>query len=237
MPFWMAPNGTPPVEETPWLELEPGPDLPSAIDAIVEPDDVVEPGAAEARAPAAASFRTRWYLRPRLAVTALEDRWHPDLGITAGHQWWKFTDAVIAPAGETQVTATMPLGEPGYDVSLDAVGGVWAFDRIGVLVGPTLEADRIRWTDAYTDHAGGLGPSARLALQLGLLTPWGDVAPQWIVGGDRPPLADAPWDSFRTRAGVIFGRRFQLRLDGSHTATGSGEVWEASAGVHLQIGG
>ena len=235
MHLWMAPPNTPPREETPWIELEPGPELPSAIDAIVEPE-IVEPDAVVDE-PAAASFRTRWYVRPRLAVTVLDDAWHPDLGITAGHQWWKFTDAAIAPTGATQVIATLPLGEPGYDVSVDAVAGVWVYDRVGVLVGPALEADRVRWSETVTDRAVGLGPVARLAVQMGPVTPWSDISPQWTVGGNRPPLAEAPWDSFRTRVGMILGRRFQLRLDGSHTASGSGEVWEASAGVHLHIGG
>jgi hypothetical protein len=232
MHVWMAPPDAPPPEQPPWIELEPAPDLPSAIDAIVEPDAVVEP-TPDARE---ATLRARWYLRLRAGITVLDDRWHPDLGITAGHQWWKFTDVAIAPAGETRLIATLPLGEPGYDVSLDAVGGAWLLDCVGVLVGPTLEADRTRWSEAHTDRAVAVGPSARVAIQLGVLTPWGDVAPQWIVGGDRPPLAEAPWDAFRARAGLLFGRRFQLRVDGAHTATGSGEVWEASAGVHLHLG-
>jgi hypothetical protein len=231
MHLWTAP----PVEETPWIELEPAPDLPSAIDAIVDPD-AVEQLDGESAPAAAAKFRARWYLRPRLAVTVLDEAWHPDLGITAGHQWWRFTDAPVVPTGETQVTATLPLGEPGYDVSLDVLAGAWAFDRVGLLIGPVLVADRIRWDDAYVDRAVALGPSARLALQGRFVTPWVDVAPQWTVGGDRPPLADAAWDSFRGRVGVLFGRRLQLRVDASHTATGSGAVREASAGVHLQLG-
>jgi hypothetical protein len=41
---------------------------------------------------------------------------------------------------------------------------------------------------------------------------------------------------FSERAGIIFGNRMLLKLDGAHDSTGSGDVWEVSAGIHLHIG-
>ncbi len=231
MPLWMATPSAPPPEAAPWIELEPAPPLPSALDEIVPSDTTTE-----GSAPVEASLRARWYVRPRAAVTVLDVGWHPDLGIAVGHQWWKFTDVAVAPAGETRLVATLPLGEPGYDLSLDAVGGAWLLDRFGLLAGVAIEADRIRWSALRNDRSLGLGPTARVAIQLGIVTPWAEAASLWTIDGDRLPLADAPWDAFRTRAGLLFGRRFQLRVDGAHTATGSGERWEASAGVHLHLG-
>jgi hypothetical protein len=232
MPIWLAPPGTPPPpEEAPWVELEPAPELPSALDEIV-PEDA----SAETAAPATASVRARWYVRPRVAVTVLDDGWHPDLGLVVGHQWWKFTDVALAPAGETRLVATLPLGVPGYDLALSTTAGLWLARRAGLFVGPRVDADRTRWNDSLTDRAIVLGPLARLVVDLGPVKPWFEIEPAWIVAGPRPPIADAPWDAFSERAGLLLGERFMLKLDGAHETTGSGERWEASVGVHFRVG-
>ena len=230
MHLWTAPPGAAPHEEVPWTELAPAPALPSALDTIV-PDPAAPEVVAES-----AELRTRWYVRPRLAVTVLDDGWHPDLGIAAGHQWWKFTDAALAPAGETRVVATLPIGAPGYDLALSSAAGLWLERRVGLFVGGRGDADRTEWSDELTDRAITVGPLARLSFDFGLVRPWFEVDAGWIVDGGRPPLADAPWDVLSERAGIIFGNRMLLKLDGAHDSTGSGEVWEVSAGVHLHLG-
>jgi hypothetical protein len=231
MHMWTAPPGAAPHEEVPWTELAPGPALPSALDTIV-PD----PAAAPEAVAESAVVRTRWYVRPRLAFTVLDDGWHPDLGIAAGHQWWKFTDVTVAPAGETRLVATLPLGASGYDVALSSAAGLWLRRRVGLFVGGRGDADQTDWHDSLTDRAIAVGPLARVAFAFGPVRPWFEVDAGWIVDGDRPPLADAPWDVFSERAGIIFGNRMLLKLDGAHDSTGSGDVWEVSAGIHLHIG-
>jgi hypothetical protein len=230
MHMWTAPPGAAPHEDVPWTELAPAPALPSALDTIVG-----DPAAPES-ATESAALRTRWYLRPRLSVTVLEDRWNPDLGIAAGHQWWKFTDVAVAPAGETRVVATLPIGAPGYDLGLSSAAGFWFERRAGLFVGVRGDADRTEWSDSLTDRAIAVGPLARVAFDFGLVRPWFEIDAGWIVDGDRPPLPDAPWDVVSERAGIIFGNRMLLKLDGAHDSTGSGGVWEVGAGIHLPIG-
>jgi hypothetical protein len=225
-----APPGAAPHEDVPWTELAPGPPLPSALDTIVS--DPAAPETAEA----SAALRTRWYLRPRLAVTVLDEGWHPDLGIAAGHQWWKFTDVTFAPAGETRLVATVPIGTPGYDLVLSSAAGLWLERRVGLFLGMRGDADRTRWSEELTDRAIAVGPLARVAFDFGLVRPWFEIDAGWIVDGDRPPIADAPWDVLSERAGIIFGNRVLIKLDGAHDSTGSGDVWEVSAGVHLHVG-
>ena len=230
MHLWTAPPGAAPHEDVPWTELAPGPALPSALDTIVS--DPAAPEIAEA----SAALRTRWYLRPRLAVTVLDEGCHPDLGIAAGHQWWKFTDVTFAPAGETRLVATVPIGTPGYDLVLSSAAGLWLERRVGLFLGMRGDADRTRWSEELTDRAIAVGPLARVAFDFGLVRPWFEIDAGWIVDGDRPPIADAPWDVLSERAGIIFGNRMLLKLDGAHDSTGSGDVWEVSAGIHLHVG-
>jgi hypothetical protein len=235
MHLWTAPPGAAPHEEVPWTELAPGPELPSALDTIVA--DPAAPTAVAESVPESAAVRARWYLRPRLAVTFLEEEWHPDLGIAAGHQWWKFTDGAVVPAGETRLVATLPIGASGYDLALSSAAGLWLERRAGFFVGPRVDADRIEWSEQLTDRAIAVGPLARAALDLGFVRPWFEIDAAWIVDGDRPPIADAPWDAFSERAGIVLGKRMLFKLDGAHRSTGSGEVWEVSGGVHLNLGG
>jgi hypothetical protein len=235
MHLWTAPPGAAPHEEVPWTDLAPGPTLPSALDTIV-PDRKAPEAVAES-----AALRTRWYLRPRLAVTAIDDGsqpdlFHADLGIAAGHQWWKFTDVAVAPAGETRLVATLPIGTPGYDLALSSAGGLWLVRRLGLFVGARGDADRTRWSEELTDRAIAVGPLARLALDFGHAHPWFEIDAGWIVDGDRPPIAGAPWDVLSERVGIVFGNRLQLKFEAAHESTGSGEVREVSAGIHLHIG-
>jgi hypothetical protein len=147
MHLWTAPPGAVLHEEVPGRSSHPGPRSHRRSTRIV-----ADPAAPDAVAEAAV-VRTRWYLRPRLAVTVLDDRWHPDLGIAAGHQWWKFTDVTLAPAGETRLVATLPIGAPGYDLALSSAAGLWLERRVGLFVGGRGDADRTEWSEQLTDRA------------------------------------------------------------------------------------
>jgi hypothetical protein len=213
MHLWTAPPGAAPHEDIPWTELAPGPALPSALDTIV-PD----PAAPEAVAEDAV-LRTRWYVRPRLAVTVLDDGWHPDLGIAAGHQWWKFTDVAVAPAGETRLVATLPIGAPGYDLALSSAAGLWLARRVDCSL-----AARGRGPNGveqqHTDRAIAVGRRA-VAFELGLVRPWFEIDGGWIVDGDRPPSPTALGCVLRARRNHL-RQSMLLKLDGAHDSTGSG---------------
>ncbi len=139
----------------------------------------------------------------------------------------------VAPAGETRLVATLPLGAPGYNLSLTRRRRV-AARSLRTPGRCRVEADRTRWSALRNDPSLGLGPTARLVLQLGIVTPWAEAATLWTSTA-RLPLATRR-GTRSERAGLFFGRRFMFSVDGAHAATGSGERWEASTGVHLHLG-
>lgn len=189
--------------------------------------------------PLGQTIKGRFGVRPWLGLA-----WRPDadsgagvhLGGLVSHQWWGLAKRAIRPAGETRLRAVGTVGGlSGWAVGLDATAGAW-LGPVGLLVGPAILSDRVSAADRVViPTAVAVGPTGRLALRVGSVTPWFGVTPTWVVSGDRDGLSDAPWDELAMQGGVVWDRRpMGLRATFSWRELDSGPLAEAALGIHIR---
>ena len=246
-------SGDPPALNAPeeeWLELEVTPDFGSAVETGLESDAgdgslseelsllFSEDGGRASKRPT-----TRMGVRPLLGLQgAAPTEGSGAVGASAGlrivHQWWSPTNDPIRPAGENRLQVSGLFGGvSGFDATFDAVGGSW-FGPVGLFGGGMVRADRRSWTpEVSLPPAVGVGPAGQVAVQLGRFSPWAGVSPAWLVAGDRPGMAESPWDELTYRGGVVVHKTLlQLRLSGSYRQVAGADLWDACLGLHLGIG-
>ncbi|MBT3223275.1 MAG: hypothetical protein HN348_29735 [Proteobacteria bacterium] len=180
-------------------------------------------------------FRARWYVRPRLAFVGLANAWTMTGGAVVGHQWWAIKESLLRPVGETQlVGGTVLRGMTGHDVSLVSTAGAW-LGPVGLLGGPMLRFDRLTKRGTGLAAAWSMGPTVRLVVKVGIVSPWLSATPTWILHG-REGLPGAPVDEMELGGGVqISGRPVTVRLSGSYRATEAKARWDAVLGLHLRL--
>lgn len=238
-----AAPAAPPPNPAPWLSLELPADFGSALDgpapASLLPDD---PTRIEDILPLPvpmASLTGRFSFRPRLTalgIAAADGGWGMAAGGAIGHQWWTLWDRPVRPVGQTQLSLMGAFGDArGLIAGATSTVGLWG-GPVGVLVGPRLGLDALRFAaGADLPLAWTVGPEARLAGQVGRLTPFVAAAPLWIVGDGRPGLG-ATWDELSLGGGLDLDHApLGLRLGGEWRDTTAGPRWEASLGLTLSL--
>lgn len=186
--------------------------------------------------------RGRFGVRPVLGVQGalpLEgaSTWGGSAGARLVHQWWTLRDTAVRPAGETRLTAAGLFGGvSGYDLRLDTAGGTW-LGPVGLFAGGLARFDRQQSRSAeLLAPALGVGPSARLALELGPVVPWAGVSPTWLVRGDRAGRAGTSSDELTIDGGVVLhGRLIELRVGGGTRLVHTGQLWSGTAGLHIRF--
>ncbi|MCB9780687.1 MAG: hypothetical protein H6742_19120 [Alphaproteobacteria bacterium] len=198
------------------------------------------------------TLRSRVGVRPWLGAFVRERTTGPargsaGAGATVGWQWWSLRATTLQPAGETQLQAVAPFGGlKGWQLGLDSVHGAW-LGPVGLLVGPSVQAGALNGPADLDPISPALllGPTARLALQLGSLVPWVAGGPRWQLAGSRPhggaTALGGPWDGLALGAGVVLDSRpLGLRLSAERIDTigDSGtraRTWQAALGLHLRL--
>lgn len=180
----------------------------------------------------------RWGFRPWLGWVGFSSKARSTgatLGGQLSHQWWTLVERPVRPAGETRLRAVGVLGDVGgWSVSLDATAGAW-IGPVGLLAGPSLQADRVRADAGTLEPALGVGPTARLAARMGKLTPWVGLTPAWLIAGERPGIEAGPWDELGRHAGLVWDRRpIGIRVTGGWRTVSAGDLYEATVGLHLR---
>jgi hypothetical protein len=239
-----------PAPEEPWLELGVVPDFSSAMETGLETDQETGTlsemmGGLFAAGPAGGARRPagRWGVRPWLGVQGAQPTDAPGhfgggAGVRIAHQWWMLTEAPVRLAGETRLQAAGLFGGvSGFDAVLDTLGGAW-LGPVGLFGGGMVRADRRSWSPTVSlPSAVGVGPAARVALQLGTLTSWAGVSPAWLVAGDRPGMDAAPWDELSVQGGLVRHKDWsETRLTSSMRYVDDALLWDLTVGFHLRIG-
>lgn len=243
-----GPPADPPVAPPEWVDLGVPVDFSSAIETAFEAEAADPTGqgdlselmglAQDAVAPGL-RLRGRFGLRPQLGLVGTRSGAGEDIGGLAGlaltHQWWSLKEVGAKLAGQSDLRAYGRFGGlSGGALQLDSAVGPW-LGPVGVLLGGGLRADKLQ-SDSGMAQAPALvgGPTARLSLVLGPLSPWAALTPGWVLAGDRPGLPSVPWDEFDLRFGLVLHRQqVSWRLSGGWRATGAGNLWEAGVGIHL----
>ncbi|NOY26265.1 MAG: hypothetical protein GXP62_10375 [Oligoflexia bacterium] len=229
-------DDAPPPEDG-WLSLDVPADFGSALDATgTIADNEADPDETGLH-PSPHLLRGRWGIRPVLAATSLANAWGMDIGGALTHQWWSLYspsghEFALRPAGQTELRASGLVGaERGWSLRLDSTHGLW-LGPLGLLVGPSLQAERLRTDTVQAPAALSVGPMLRTAIRLGPITPWASLSPAWTVAGDRPALQKAPWDTALLGAGLVLDRRpLGLRLSVERRWLGTNRIAPAGTSV------
>lgn len=237
------PAAAPPPNPNAWLSLELPADFGSALDGPAPPSLLPDdPTRLEDVLPLPAPMATltgRFSFRPRLTalgIAAADGGWGLAAGGALGHQWWTLWDRPLRPVGQSQLSLMGAFGDArGLIAGATTTVGLWA-GPVGVLVGARLGLDSLRFdAGANLPLAWTLGPEARLAGQLGRLTPFLNAAPLWVLGDGRVGPG-ASWDELSLGGGLDLDRApFGLRLAGEWRDTTAGPRWEASLGLTLSL--
>jgi len=196
----------------------------------------------------ASMLRGRWYAKPVITLDHLAVDDASAFGVRAGGavgRMWFTTGALPIQGGaDVGLHASAPIGRAvGYRVHAHGLVGPW-LGPVGLRVGPTVRADRTRWTIDGTDHilddAVLVGGRAVLAFDIGSLAPYVSVEPAWTVAGTRPSPVDPPVlpaIGTETRYGAGLTVHASLLLLGLHvhrTETAVGGIHQVGANIGIR---
>ncbi|MFT5684904.1 MAG: hypothetical protein ACI8RZ_005849, partial [Myxococcota bacterium] len=171
----------------------------------------------------ATRLRGRFFLRPTLSYGGLDGHTAARLGIAGGHRWFRLSESTLALAGETRLSADVPLaGAGGSAVSLSTLAGPW-IGPVGLRIGPILRYERADYGEAMLDPALTGGGRAILSAEIGRFSPYVGGGLDAILAGTRP-------GSLEPIALVGLSREkgwVRLSAQGSAQQTAQGIRWEA----------
>ena len=196
-------------------------------------------------------LRGRWYAKPVITLDNLSVEDASAFAVRAGGavgRMWFTTGALPVQGGaDVGLHASAPIGRAvGYRLHAHGLVGPW-LGPVGLRIGPTVRADRTRWTvdgtDRILDDAVLVGGRAVLAFDIGSLAPYASIEPGWAVAGSRAVAADAaaspvlPALGTETRYGAGFTVHAALFLLGVHvhrTETAVGGVNQVGASIGIR---
>ena len=174
-------------------------------------------------------LRGRLFLRPTLSYGGLDRSTSSRLGIAGGHRWFQLTEGEFSLAGETRLSADIPLaGVGGSAVSLSTLAGPW-IGPVGLRIGPILRYEQARYEDATLDPALLVGGRGILSVEAGSFSPYIGAGLDTIIAGQRPGDLEpiALLGLARERGWV------RLSGQGSFQQTAQGLRWEVGLGINL----
>ncbi len=131
-------------------------------------------------------LRGRLFLRPTLSFGGLDRATAARLGVAAGHRWFRISDGLLGLAGETRLSADVPLaGASGGAVALSSLAGPW-LGPIGLRLGPAISYERADYGEAILDPALTGGGRAILSAELGPVSPYLGGGLDAVLAGERP---------------------------------------------------
>jgi hypothetical protein len=196
----------------------------------------------------ASMLRGRWYVKPVFTFEELRQDGEAAAALRAGGavgRMWFTTGALPVQGGaDLGVHVSAPIGRAvGYRIHGHGLVGPW-LGPVGLRVGPTVRADRTRWTldgtEQLLDDAVLVGSRAVLAFDVGPIAPYVSMEPAWRVAGTRTAPTDAPVLPVlgtETRYGAGFTFQASLLLLGIHvhrTETALGGVMQAGASIAIR---
>ena len=196
----------------------------------------------------ASMLRGRWYAKPVLTLDHLAVDDASAFGVRAGAavgRMWFTTGALPVQGGaDVGLHASAPIGRAvGYRFHAHGLVGPW-LGPVGLRVGPTVRADRTRWTvdgtDQVLDDAVLVGGRAVLAFDVGSLAPYVSVEPAWTVAGTRsapvdPPVLPAIGTETRYGAGLtVHATLLLLGLHVHRTETAVGGIHQVGASIGIR---
>ena len=197
--------------------------MPAAVEAMLAEATSLPAGFVAPR------LRGRFFLRPTLSYGGLDRSIAGRLGVAGGHRWFQITEGEFSLAGETRLSADIPLaGASGSAVSLSTLAGPW-LGPVGLRIGPILRYERASYEDAILDPALLAGGRGILSVEVGSFYPYIGAGLDTIIAGQRPgDLEPIALIGLARERGWV-----RLSGQGSFQQTAQGLRWEVGLGIQI----